>query len=56
MSIRLPEVLKKRIERMARETKNSKHDTVLHMLRWAADSYDKAREAEAQAERPAAAQ
>jgi hypothetical protein len=54
MSLRIPEVLKKRIERMARETKNTKHDTVLHMLRWAADAYDKAREEEASQETRAA--
>lgn len=47
LSIAFPEKMIERIDRIAKETGNSRSDTVRHLLRWAMDAYDKGNEQEA---------
>ena len=46
LSLRVPEQLLKRIDVVAKETRNSRTDAVLHLLRWALSKYESEREAE----------
>ncbi len=43
LSFRVPEAMLKRIDKVAKETRNSRSETVLHLLRWAVDAYEKSR-------------
>lgn len=51
LSMRVPEQLLKRVDAVAKETRNSRTDTVLHLLRWALNKYESERAAERSAKR-----
>lgn len=46
LSIAFPKALLTRIDKVSKETNNSRSDTIRHLLRWALDAYDKGRSAE----------
>jgi metal-responsive CopG/Arc/MetJ family transcriptional regulator len=47
--LRFPEKLLVRIDKCAKATGNSRTDTVLHLIRWALEEYEKERGAEIRA-------
>lgn len=47
LSMRYPKGLLKRIDKVAKETGNTRTDTILHMLRWALAEVDRQRAEEA---------
>lgn len=49
LSMRVPEQVLKRIDKVAHETQNSRTDAILHLLRWALDKYGAERAAEEEA-------
>lgn len=50
MSLRVPKKLTERIDAVAKATGNPRTETLLHLVRWALDEYDRQRAEEA--ERP----
>jgi metal-responsive CopG/Arc/MetJ family transcriptional regulator len=47
LSLRIPEKLVKRVDAVAKATGNSRTETILHLMRWALDEYDRQRAADA---------
>lgn len=43
LSLRVPERLIERIDAVAKATGNPRTDTIMHLLRWALDEYDRQR-------------
>lgn len=48
LSVSFPKSLLTRIDKVARETRNNRSDTIRHLLRWALSAYEKSREQEAE--------
>lgn len=49
LSLRVPEKLISRIDAVAKETGNARTETLLHLVRWALDEYDRQRAEEREA-------
>jgi hypothetical protein len=47
LSIAYPEKLVERIDKIAKETGNTRSDTIRHLLRWGCSAYEKGRSEEA---------
>jgi Arc/MetJ-type ribon-helix-helix transcriptional regulator len=54
LSVAFPKAMLQRIDRIAKATGNNRSDAIRHLLRWALDTYEKAREDERRANDPAA--
>lgn len=52
LSVRVPQRLRERIERVAEETGHDRTTAVLHLLRWALDEYDRQRAEEKARKQP----
>lgn len=46
LSMRYPEQLLKRIDAIAKETRHTRTDTIMHLLRWAVTRYEEEHDAE----------
>jgi metal-responsive CopG/Arc/MetJ family transcriptional regulator len=44
--MRYPKLLLQRVDAVAKETGNPRTETILHLIRWALDEYDKERSEE----------
>lgn len=52
MSLRVPKKLIERIDAVAKATGNPRTETLLHLVRWALDEYERQREEEETEKRP----